>query len=87
MKIEPTDFKYVVRMSRGAEVPNWFPQSLRHIETVQEDTIVVSAGFCRLESRGNWRRVIAFGDSESLHRESRGEIDAKLIERYGAGWI
>jgi len=80
--------KYIViENSFGLEIPMIFPEITTHEDMIPFDAKVVSAGFCEIIISCDFVGFIGMGEidvncwgkSLSLNKESRGEIDSKLI--------
>jgi hypothetical protein len=71
--------KYIIVEREGMEVPLVFSRFLQHedVALVIRDK-VYSAGFCELDSTGNW---IASGGSVSLKLDAR-QRDAKILNEH-----
>lgn len=71
--------KYVIVSSMGLEVPILFDSLLAHNTVCRK---AISAGFVDIFPIADGMVLVnAYGESISLHTESRGETDAKLICR------
>lgn len=75
--------KYIVVDRQGLESAILLPQNrgVMHAEVRVGFQRIVAAGYCEQKPDGHWT---AFGRSESLDVDSRGAIDAQLLEKcYG----
>jgi hypothetical protein len=89
MELDLADLKYVVVISHGLEIPLMAPQLREHAQLWGGVSTVVSAGFFRLVAdpgQPGRMKVLAFGESIGLGRTSRGEQDARIIERFLLPW-
>jgi hypothetical protein len=69
--------KYIIVDNEGIELPIIFNEIMNH-KDIAGDKEVISAGFCRFIKYGDVD-VSCWGKSISLKKESRGEIDEKII--------
>ena len=73
--------KYVIVEHYGNEIPLIFSNLLNHNHSVNLIDEVVSAGFCLLVNDKECLSVQCWGKSTQLGVESRGDEDAKIIEK------
>jgi hypothetical protein len=73
--------KYVVIDGFLGEIALIFPNHQNHGTFVTAANKVVAAGFCKIYCDGGEAKVSCFGESVSLGIKSRGEQDAKMIQR------
>lgn len=71
--------KYVIVNVNGIETPIIISELMSHVE-VSSNYNVISAGFCSFESINNELVVHCYGESVSLRKKSRKEIDAEIIK-------
>ena len=68
----------------AGEYPIIFPYFIdhgRHTGFEQDSKFIVAAGFLQITTEAEKIKFSCYGESTSLKLKSRGEIDAKIIER------
>lgn len=72
--------KYIVIEGKfGMEIPLLFPEVTIHEDMLPFESKVVSAGYCEIKMGYDFLEVYCWGGSTSLNKDSRPEIDSKLI--------
>lgn len=76
--------KYLIVDSHGIELPVIFSELQKHQDYVG-DQRVVSAGFCRFAEDNGRPIVFCWGESFTLNKQTRGEVDEKVIMKHNNG--
>ena len=75
--------KYIVYLYKNQEIIIIFPELLQHSDMANSLKVsikdIISAGFIRLNSD---KELCCYGESISLDKESRHEIDSKIASFY-----
>lgn len=71
--------KYVIFQGNGFVYPVLFADHTTHAQVKIEGAYPIAAGFVRFDS---CNLPHCYGKSDSLHLESRGEIDDNIIRRW-----
>lgn len=78
--MQSKELKYIIFDNFGIPSPIIFPSNTgvmhRHIDV--SNCKPISAGLCKLDGQN----TICYGNSPSLHLESRPNLDAEIIKKY-----